>query len=119
MKGRNESVMNDFKPDDLDDITLQKILNSLLDAKHNLELKTHIFNPKDLAGLSIEAKHYKSEELKECGDLVESYIEVYLKYMVSWNRESRKEIIRAVSSMFDKETVRMSISDRMTSNLKK
>lgn len=118
MVGRNDSVMNDLTPADLDDITLQRILNDLLDAKKNLELKTHIYNPKDLAGLFIEAQHYKSEELEECGDLVESYIEIYLKYMVSKDRESRKEIIRAVSSMFDKETIRMSISDKMTKNLK-
>ena len=128
MENRKKSVMDKMIPEEVDDLSLQKILNSLLDAEKNLELKTHIYNPKDLAGLyiwseylDVELPTQKNDEGKTfslSGDAIKSYITIYLKYMISKDRLSRGEIIKAVSSMFDKETIRMSISEKMTSNLK-
>jgi len=125
----NNSVMDKLIPEDIDDLSLQKILNSLLNAKENLELKTHILAPLDLAKLFFLADYldvrfptqYDEKTNKNyslSGKAIKSFITIYLKYMVSWNRESRREIIRAVSSMFHSDIDRLSLSDRMTKNLK-
>ncbi|MGB5911849.1 MAG: hypothetical protein WBH31_11700 [Promethearchaeia archaeon] len=121
------SVMKDLEPEEIDDLSLQKILNSLLNAKENLELKTHIHEPLDLAKLYFLADYLdvrfptqidkKTEErFSLSGKAIKSFITIYLKYMVSWKRESRREIIRAVSQMFNEED--RTISDKMTKNLK-
>lgn len=38
--------------------------------------------------------------------------------MVSFDRMSRTEIIKAISSLLDKEQVRISLSERLTTNVK-
>jgi len=84
-------------------ITLQQILNNLLDAKENLELKTHIFKPKALAGLKTIAIYLENIGLKHSSKCINNYIETYLKYMVSYKRKSRTEIIKAFTFSNSKE----------------
>ena len=120
--------MEKMVPEEVDDLSLQKILNSLLDAEKNLELKSHIHNPEDLAGLFMwgefldtelpTQKDDKGKIFSLSGEALRTYIIIYLKYMISKDRLSRGEIIKAVSSMFDKETIRMTLSEKMTKNLK-
>lgn len=95
------------------DISYQEILNNLLD-KTDLDLKTQIQRPKDLATLKTLALYFKSLELTESGDLLILFIEILNTYMVSFNRESRKEIIRAISNI--KKTT--DGVERLTTNLK-
>lgn len=95
------------------DITYQEILSTLLD-KDNLDLKTQINKPKDLATLKIVAVYFDSLDLKESALLLTTYIEILNTYMVSFNRASRKEIISAISHA---ERVVEGI-DKLTTNLK-
>ena len=79
-------------------ITLQQILNNLLDASENLELKSHIFKPKQLAGLKTLAMYFEQCECNDERDIILGFIVDYLKYMVSYKRLSRSEIIKAFTS---------------------
>lgn len=95
------------------DITYQEILNALLDSK-DLDLKTHINRPKELSLVKTIAIFFESLELIESGLLLQTWIEILNTYMVSFRRESRKEIIRAIAN------VEKSIegAEKLTTNLK-
>ncbi|QYW08123.1 hypothetical protein 15570_00026 [Lokiarchaeota virus WyrdV1] len=88
--------MDDMKPDD-DDLTFEKILNALLDGKKNLDLKTHINKPKQLAGLKIVENVLKDSNCRKSSGIINAFTQKYLRYMVSYDRLSRKETIRAIS----------------------
>lgn len=107
------SVFDELVPSD--DISLQQILNNLLDGKHNLDLKTQIIKPKDLASLKILAELLGKLKYPKCEMIIENFIKTYLRYMVSFERQSRKEIIKAVSSLFEQES--KDIISKMTKNL--
>lgn len=109
------SVLDEL--DEVDDISLNQILNNLLSADKNLELKTHIFKPKELASLSVLAKYLRDKEFPISAKVLDNFIEMYLKYMVSFKRLSRKEVIKALSSMIPEEE-ELSNRKKLTSNLK-
>lgn len=94
------SVFDELVPSD--DVSLQQILNNLLDGKENLDLKTHIIKPKILASLKTFAEVLDTLSYPKSSKVLERFIVIYLRYMVSFNRESRKEIIKAISSLFEK-----------------
>ncbi len=76
-------------------ITITQILNNLLDGKENLELKSHIFKPKALAGLKSLANYLETLGYKKSSKIIMDFIRNYLEYMVSYKRMSRIEIIKA------------------------
>ena len=100
------------------DVSLQDILMDLLDGDHDLELKTQIFNPKDVAGLNILSTVLKMEGLDKSSKLITVFIKEYLRYMVSYNRQSRTELINAIAGMLDRDTPKLTFSEKMTTNLK-
>lgn len=94
-------------PDDLllkkftatDDTTIQQILISLISDKKNLTLKTEIQNPKGLASLYTLKEYFISIECPITAKIINSFIDIYLEYMVSNKRRSRKEVIHAISHL--------------------
>ncbi len=88
--------MGDLTPSD-DDLTFEKILNALLDGDKNLDLKTHINKPKQLASLKIIEDVLKDAKCGKAGELVNAFTKKYLRYMVSFKRMSREETIKAIS----------------------
>ena len=100
------------------EISIQEILVKLLDGDENLDLKSHIHKPKQLTSLVILSKYLKANQCKVSGKLLDDFIAKYLRYMVSYRRLSRTEIVKAISSLFDKETIKMSFSEKITSNAK-
>lgn len=86
-----------------DETSLKDILKSLLDADNDLELKTQVIVPKDIAGLQILASVLKMYDLDDSSELLEEFIEYYLKLMVSYQRRGRKEIVDAVSGLMERE----------------
>ena len=114
MSKANSSVFDELIPKS-EDISLQQILNTLLDGKHNLDLKTEIFKPKDLSSLKILAEFLGKLKYPKSQMVLESFIKIYLRYMVSFERKSRKEIIQAISSLFEKENT--DIMNKITKNL--
>ncbi len=103
--------------DEDNDISLNQILNNLLSAEQNLELKSHVFRPKELAVLDVLANDLKSKGLPISSKVLKDFINMYLKYMVSFKRLSRKEVIKALSSMIPEEED-ISAKKKITSNLK-
>ncbi len=99
------------------DITIQQILNNLLDGNDNLDLKTHIFRPKQLATLSILNTHLENLKFTKSSKLIESFIDTYLRYMVSYKRMSRIEVIKALTNLTD-DVEGISKSKQLTTNLK-
>lgn len=100
------------------DVSLQDILVNLLDGEHDLDLKTRIKNPKNLAILKVIAMAIKEHKWKRGSSVIYFFIESFLRYMVSHLGKSRDETIRAIIGLYEQETIKMTIGDRLTSNLK-
>jgi hypothetical protein len=110
----SQDIKDEF---DLDtDITYEQILNSLLDSK-DLVLKTEVKEPQKLAGLKIFGKYLEQIGFEEGSSLIEMFIEILNEFMVSYDRQSRREIVDAVKSMFEKKSVSMSLSEKLTTNM--
>lgn len=97
------------------EISFQQILNKLLD-KDNLELKTEISKPKQLAVLSVFSQYIKSFGFNLCSNLIDNFIKTYYTNMVSFNRKSRTEIIKALSSILKDNDSKTTIG-KLTSTL--
>lgn len=98
---------------EINDLTFKEILNNLLDDE-NLELKTHIFKPKQLASLNMFADLLELYKFPKTSGVITKFIKVYLTYMVSYKRESRKEIIKALTHLLEDENPnKKSMSDSL------
>lgn len=85
------------------EVSIHEILINLLDGEQNLDLKTHIFKPKQLSGLFVLGSYLNDTGAKHTSGIIAEFIEIYLRYMVSFNRLSRTEIIKAIASEMNKE----------------
>lgn len=92
-----EEVLNDLM--EIQDSSFKEILNNLLDGEQNLDLKTHIHKPKELASLNVISTLLETMGYNKSSNLILQFIEIYLRYMVSFKRLSRSEIIRAISNL--------------------
>ena len=99
------------------DTTLQDILLDLMDGDTNLELKTQIFNPKDLACLTMIGDVLAKYKLKKSSSLILAFITDYLRNMVSYQRKSRTELVTAISGLLDREERKKSFGDKMNRNI--
>jgi len=97
------------------ELSIHEILSNLLDGEQNLDLKTHIFKPKQLASLVVLGNHLDTLGYEESSNMIAGFIQVYLRYMVSFKRLSRTEIIKAVSGVIQTET---KSGSPLTQNLK-
>lgn len=100
--------------EEVEDISLQQILNNLLNAENNLNLKSQVERPKELASLFILSKYLKQYNFKNSGELLQLFINTFLEYMISYKREGRKEIIRALTNLIENEKKNIS---KLTENL--
>ena len=96
-----KEIVNEIRP--IKDDSLKKILNNLLDGSTDLDLKTHIFKPKQLSALISFANYLKTRELKNSAKLIIDFVKDYLRKMVSYKRLSRTEIIKAFQSINERE----------------
>lgn len=84
------------------EISIQQILNNLVNSDKNLALKTEIYHPKKLAILYTLANYLKIKKYVKTAKLIKDFIETYLKYMISNKRKSRNEVIRALAPLIQK-----------------
>jgi len=108
------SSLNDMM--EFSESSIQEILVDLLNGEKDLDLKTHIHKPKQLTSLVILSKYLKANKCKVSGKLLDDFIAKYIRYMVSYRRLSRTEVIKAISSLLDKEAIKMSFTEKITSN---
>lgn len=94
--------------------TTLDIVSSLLDDK-NIEMKTEIINPYALTTLMTIANYLKEHNDVLNHNLIKFWIDKLLKYMVSNNRSSRKEITEILKGYFTLEKEKEKVG--LTSNL--
>lgn len=97
----SERILEDLL--ESDEISYEKILSELLNTR-DIELKSHISNPKGLAALNLLGSEILGGNgLEQSASFVSKFILWYLKYMVSKDRLGRIEIIKAVSNSRENE----------------
>lgn len=97
----------------------QEILNVMLEGDNDLDLKTHITKPKQLSAL-YTLQEYIDVKLPSTALLIQIFTDKYLRYMVSFKRMSRMEIIKALSiATAQDELENVTTAKRMTTNMKK
>jgi len=101
---------------EIHDLSVLDILVKLLEGDENLDLKTHIHKPKQFTSLEVLSNYIKANQCSISSKLLELFIKKYRRNMVSYKRLSRIETIKAVSSLLDKETIKMSFTEKLTSN---
>lgn len=99
------------------EVSIQQILNNLLNDDNNLELKTRVHRPRQLSALLTFAKYLKIVKLPISSKLIIDFIKDYLKYMVSFKGLSRKEVIKAIANLTD-DSEDLTGSKKLTTNFK-
>lgn len=97
----------------------QEILNALLEGDDNLDLKTHINNPKALAGLNLIGNMLERAGYSLCANTIYTFINTYLRYMISYKRLSRKEIIQALGTVSANDINQLELKDKFFKRIPK
>jgi hypothetical protein len=117
MSGIEEFDNDDYDPLDSfavgKTISLQQILNNLIQKDENLFLKTRIQKPQKLATMKVIAKLCKEVSLDETGESLDMFIEILCTFMVSYKGKSREEIVDALKSLMEKRTTKLSLSESL------
>jgi len=98
-----EKILSELERDE-DDLSLNEILSLLIDGTKDIDLKTQINNPRPLAGLFVLANLLQQKNMEQSSLLIKDFLNTYFRYMISYNRESRKEIIKALMNKYEVET---------------
>jgi hypothetical protein len=88
----------------IDDITSEKILQSLLKSDKDISMKTELPNPSPLVKLEVLADYLESEKFKESAKVIRGLVKSYETKMVSFKRKGRIEIVNAISAEVVKKT---------------
>ena len=85
-------------------LTREHILQALMTADVNINMKTDIEFPKELAQLETIGLFIKQKGYIKTGKLIIDFCTLYKEMRVSLKRKGRKEIIEALSSMIKEIT---------------
>jgi len=118
-KRADYNVEKDYSGDS--DISINQILLSLvrIEKAEDLDLISEIPNPDALAKLYLVKEICKMKKYMLCEKAINIYIEKLLRYYISKNRESRREIVQSVRSLRERETLRMTLGEKALTNLAK
>lgn len=75
-----------------------KILDVLISSDSNLDLKTEIDKPFKFSALKCYSDFLKSNNMVESANVLEIFMSDSFRYLISKNRKSRDEIIKALQS---------------------
>ncbi|MBY8981651.1 MAG: hypothetical protein KGD57_01770 [Candidatus Lokiarchaeota archaeon] len=115
-----EQVLGDLQKEESADAN--KILESLLSSK-NIDMKTHIINPVTFAileGIIVTVEDLLTEinqqklKLPLTKKLLKTVLFQIKKFMVSWNRQGRKEITETLQSIRQEGATERSFFQKMT-----
>lgn len=101
----------------VDSPTLEQLLMLLLQSD-DIELKTRIRDPQSIMGLYSVYQGFKLDGCSESAQIVKKWIKYYLRIMVSLDGLGRKEIVKAVANLLDKESISLSFSERLNREVK-
>lgn len=79
-------------------LTTLSVLNNMINGDDNVDLKTDISNPKALALLKIIGNLYSERGFDTPALYIKNFIDIFLRYNISRNRLSRKELTEVLSS---------------------
>lgn len=111
----DNELMSGFIPDA--DMSIQQILNSLMSNDINLEMKTEIKKPQRIAAIKSFTKLLNHKGLELSSETLVYFIREYLTNMVSYNREGRREVIKALVGMLNEIEKERAKSSPLTTNL--
>ena len=94
--------------------SLEKILANLLDTK-DIELKSEINDVASITVLKTLGDYLEKKKLPNSAALIQCYLQDFLKYMVSYSRKGRMEIIDAVKGLGQRT---FDLKDKLTKDLK-
>jgi len=77
----------------------QKIVEELLDSEKNLETKTELNKPITWTCLNVMNDFINDKKFKKSGQILGGFMNTAFKYLISHNREGRKEYIEALKSL--------------------
>lgn len=80
----------------------QKIVEELLNDK-NLDTKTELEYPMKWSVLNVIADFLEFKQLKIPANTLRNFVNISFKYLISKNREGRKEYIQALQSVKEKQ----------------
>lgn len=92
-----------------------EILTYLMDSTKDLELKSEIHNPKELTILTLIEYMMELNGFTYGSDIIDKFLTIYLKYMVSKDRKGRTEIIH---SLFYQVQEQLTQKERLKENFK-
>ncbi|MBD3197351.1 MAG: hypothetical protein GF317_20010 [Candidatus Lokiarchaeota archaeon] len=98
--------MSEFKDliENEDHSEYYNILNALISGKKNIDLKSDIKKPQLLSILQAIGEYSENSlNLKKTAKTINNFINTYLRFMISYNRSSREEIVRALIGWAKKE----------------
>lgn len=98
---------------DFDEKTDMVILNDLQDLSKNIEAKTHIINPFNIMLLKIQETSLNGNKFRKTKKFINNIIEYLLKYMVSYNRLSRKEITETLKRLIEEKKSQNMLLDKV------
>ena len=79
------------------DTTPEQILKSLISGKtENIDLITEINSPITMSQFEVLIERLNHAGCNESAKMITAFISAYKRYMVSYNRQSRREIISAL-----------------------
>jgi hypothetical protein len=97
------------------ELDLNEILNNLIDGSRDVDLKTEILRPKELASLKVLSDFMNDYNLIQSNSVIKNFLNTYFRYMFSHNRLSRKEVVRAIS--YQMEIRAKNLSSKLTEKL--
>jgi len=80
--------------------TPQDILLALVDGTKDIDLKTEINDPWGLTLLTLCETYLMDLNLPKSAKVLKDGLKIFLRYQFSKDRESRREIVRALEAMF-------------------
>ena len=85
-----------------DDESINKFIGALLDDK-NVDTKTEIENPLNMARLMGIAEWLEAYEMYKPAKFLRAFIKSYNTYMISRDRKSRQEVVSVLSEAMKEE----------------
>lgn len=87
-----------FSDERKDDIK-QKIVEELLNPEKNLDTKTELDHPIKWAVLEVIKQLVEDKDMKISAKVIIKFIKSSLTYLISHNREGRKEYVQALNAL--------------------
>lgn len=83
----------------IEEVKPEQILQSLIQKDNSIRLKTHIVAPTDISVLRMLQETLRNYKMEKTAETINVFLNYYEEYMVSFNRESRREVITALSNV--------------------